>query len=1139
MTGAGKRHRRALGALALLTLLLVMAALVLPIAVSHMPRLQARLVTAVTQRLGGSMRFETLHVSLLPLPHVRLDRTVLSVPSSVQGTIEAVSAYPKLLPLVRGRIELSQVRVAGADLRIQLPQQPTGGNTLPGTTTPTAFKNALDAALAAAALRAPGLAVSITRTNVSLNADEHQDLRLTNVHGRVVLPPDQLYLDLACGSNRWEELSVSAVLNPATFEGGGQLTLARLRLRSVASALLPAGTAVDDATMDVGLRIQLHGFEHVHADVEASAPALEVQRNGTTTRIAGLRLGATWQLDGDTTRVTLPQLQLNSPPVELSGSLVLAPGGAQLEVQATDLDLVALRPVAALVSDHVPVLSEIFEVLQAGHIPRLAFHSAASSLKDLAGVDVLVLDGRLVDGRINVPGIALALGDVSGDVKIVKGMLFGERVSARLDSSRATGGTLRIGLSDPHELTIDTQVNADGAELAVVLQRLVKNERFQREAARIVDVTGTVSGTLRIGGTAGDVTVTAEARSFSISGRVDGTWLPIRVQGGRFLYAADGAIEAGDLLVAVGASTVSQATFRIGPRTDGDFTAAAGPSHIILDEAYPWLLVTGWLPDASGRPASLAGTVSLSAMTTRGTVAARGPWKVQASGAAHALEIGSPELHERVPIHFPISLAKFRLAYDTNTGTSFAADLAAAEGVTGRIDFAWGAEQFNLKQLRLRDAQSDATLTLRATSTERSIAFKGNLADATLRAISEQDLFGGTIRGDFRTTLLLDEPAHSTLEGNLEVNGLTLPLRSDRHLRVAHFTVNAANDTATVDGTVDGDWGSLVQLQGVIRRSPRAFMTDLSVTAGHLDWARIEPWLRRSTNPDDQRMAAAGNRRWQGTVRVNAETFAYRGFTWQPAHAVVVLGSTAITITVADATVCGNIVTPGTLTITPEGIALASQPMAKGAPIEALMKCVGFEKQLATGEYALQAHLNARGQAADLARSLSGHAEFNAKSGRIYGMSLTAKVLSVVSVATGGWESLADTTKEGLPYKTISAKADIKGETIEFTEATLDGPSVKWVGQGSVNLATRTLNITLLVAPLPRVDSVVGRVPLIGGVLGGSLVTIPVRVTGPLGEPEIIPLPPSAVGEGLLRVMKRTLSLPITVLQPLLPATGK
>ena len=61
------------------------------------------------------------------------------------------------------------------------------------------------------------------------------------------------------------------------------------------------------------------------------------------------------------------------------------------------------------------------------------------------------------------------------------------------------------------------------------------------------------------------------------------------------------------------------------------------------------------------------------------------------------------------------------------------------------------------------------------------------------------------------------------------------------------------------------------------------------------------------------------------------------------------------------------------------------------------------------------------------------------------------------------------------------------------------------------------------------------KIPLISTVLGGKLISIPFRAKGDLTDPMVIPLSPTAVGSGVLGVMERTLKLPITIIQPLMP----
>jgi len=78
------------------------------------------------------------------------------------------------------------------------------------------------------------------------------------------------------------------------------------------------------------------------------------------------------------------------------------------------------------------------------------------------------------------------------------------------------------------------------------------------------------------------------------------------------------------------------------------------------------------------------------------------------------------------------------------------------------------------------------------------------------------------------------------------------------------------------------------------------------------------------------------------------------------------------------------------------------------------------------------------------------------------------------------------------------------------------------------------MDITALVAPLKTVDFIVNYLPGVNYILGGSLVSFPVRIKGDLNNPRVTPISPTAVGSGLLGIMKRTLHLPVKMIEPIL-----
>ena len=77
------------------------------------------------------------------------------------------------------------------------------------------------------------------------------------------------------------------------------------------------------------------------------------------------------------------------------------------------------------------------------------------------------------------------------------------------------------------------------------------------------------------------------------------------------------------------------------------------------------------------------------------------------------------------------------------------------------------------------------------------------------------------------------------------------------------------------------------------------------------------------------------------------------------------------------------------------------------------------------------------------------------------------------------------------------------------------------------------MNLTVLVAPFKTVDFVIKRIPVLNEILDGTLISIPVKVTGSYLDPKIAVLDPDVVEEELLDIMQRTLNLPFTVIRPI------
>ena len=116
----------------------------------------------------------------------------------------------------------------------------------------------------------------------------------------------------------------------------------------------------------------------------------------------------------------------------------------------------------------------------------------------------------------------------------------------------------------------------------------------------------------------------------------------------------------------------------------------------------------------------------------------------------------------------------------------------------------------------------------------------------------------------------------------------------------------------------------------------------------------------------------------------------------------------------------------------------------------------------------------------------------------------------------------------------VQLKGRIEGNTLIGDEVNVNSSLLNLSGQGKVDLERKQIDGKALIAVLKPVDEVISRIPLIGSVVGGSLLGIPVRVTGSIERPDITYFAPADVGAELLNMPLRILGMPLEAISCLL-----
>jgi len=208
-------------------------------------------------------------------------------------------------------------------------------------------------------------------------------------------------------------------------------------------------------------------------------------------------------------------------------------------------------------------------------------------------------------------------------------------------------------------------------------------------------------------------------------------------------------------------------------------------------------------------------------------------------------------------------------------------------------------------------------------------------------------------------------------------------------------------------------------------------------------------------------------------------------------------------------------------------------PTAENRQLDQTVTCHWGKNQLVTGKFNLSGQLFAISNSKEIGKVLNGKLKFFATDGSIYRYDTLAKIFALLNLSEIFRGKLPDMVKQGFAYNSIQADGKLENGKFVFNEFVIDGASMTTVCEGYIDLARDKMDMVVLVAPFKTVDYIIKHIPLVNQILGGKLVSIPFRVKGNPADPDIIPLSPTAIGAGVLGIIKRTLKLPVTIFQPL------
>ena len=518
--------------------------------------------------------------------------------------------------------------------------------------------------------------------------------------------------------------------------------------------------------------------------------------------------------------------------------------------------------------------------------------------------------------------------------------------------------------------------------------------------------------------------------------------------------------------------------------------------------------------------------------------------------------VGAPAQFEpRTPLRFAVQRATWSpdQAVDAQGSVSFEA------GPEVSVDLRWEPDALDVRRLVFRDHASQATFGLRLKDHLLEAKFSGSIFAQTIAAMFKRaGTYQGQATGDLGVTLDLERRGRTSVRGYVTAEGLDidelLPTIGAQ-ARVNQLDLSADGSTLQIR-KAEVSWAQQVAtIRGQVARKNRSVIGDIQIDSPGI---RVDALLHRGAAADqepasaeaesaDAHVARILSRLRQldvtGQVELHSDFVQFQNRRLAPVTATLTLGEEQAELRLQDTQLCGLSV-PMTVGITPAGFTVSAQIQARKQQLQDVAACLTDERLLLTGQFDARASLTTKGASSQLLTNLQGTVHLESHDGQVRQFALIGNILSMTR-SVFEWR-LPDLGAEGFPYRTQVMEGHFSQGRFVVDDFVFDSSAFGLAAVGSIGLADRSTQLTVLVAPFSRVTNLVREAPFIGFFLGRTLTSIPVSVQGDIRDPTVVPLDPRAIASGLTALFTRALQIPERMLapfrsnpEPVRPSTGQ
>lgn len=807
-------------------------------------------------------------------------------------------------------------------------------------------------------------------------------------------------------------------------------------------------------------------------------------------------------------QIDTPSFKLNYP----NGSVAIYFANDQIKKKSnihfigTNIHINKAKEMSLLFFKNNKITRSLFQILNNGRIPKIDVSFQGNGFKDLFTGNHLKLKGTIDNGLVHIPKTNLVASHVFGDAHIQNGILDINTNKAVIQSSVIEKGRLSVDLLnyEDHPFQGEFLLDVDLTMMPQTLISLLPNTLLAKELSMVHDVKGRSKAKLNLSleTMSHDLKVQITTADFSVTGNYDRIPGVIALENLRFEYKPDN-IRLNGLTGMINNSRIYDLNTVLDFKDQARISIRSGSGIINLESMIPWLMSYKKTREMLSCVKNGGGKLQITSMDLSGPILKPDQWKYNITGNGFGIDITTQWNQDQIE----------NLSCQFQVSDNFL-NLKKIQATIRNLS--WMEHFIKKKHFDSILVPFDLENGYFHTGTKQSF-FKSNLNFTTGPKLYI-DLKGKTLDLSALNTITF-------LEEGVSNACITFNHNTEKPL----FDFNGILNTTTLNKIVIPDSYWAKKINTLTKGQPTLIHTDKNSNL-HIITRQINlnsPLSHFGTFPLYNRLLPAK------PIYFKADRLVTEKLTFTQIDTKVSFEKEHLHINLNTAFLC-DLNTKGYINLKQECIEGAFSFEAHNkANIQDLLTCFLQTNDLIDGRYSLTGNILLDSPSKDVLNQLTGSFTLTAEQGRIYKWTLLSRILSVLNVSKLFKGKIPNVTQTGFAYKNISIEADIKDSRIHLTKAVIDGKDMLLIFNGWIDPAKDQMDLTCLVAPFKTVDLIVEKIPVINTLLGGRLISVPLKATGKLFDPVVTLLHPSAVSDGLINIMSNILNTPVKLLDKL------